>query len=72
MYCGDTANIVLILCLTFAKRYSDISSVRGRFASNRYICARTNDDRIVLSCVLHIWNSLRNSMPCQYIFICCP
>lgn len=73
MYCGDTANIVLILCLKFAKHYSDISSVRGKICFKHiYICARINDDRIVFSCVLHSWNCLQKSMPCQYIFICCP
>lgn len=52
MYCGDTANIVLILCLTFAKHYSDI---RGKICFKQiYICAlRISNDRIVLSCILH-------------------
>lgn len=54
MYCGDRANIVLILCLTFAKHYSDISSVRGKICFKQiYICARIYNDRIVLSCILH-------------------
>lgn len=36
MYCGDTANIVPILCLKFAKHYSDSAQLEGRFASHRF------------------------------------